>query len=249
MKRDVGGEYTSSLLAHFVGWATRDRSDHEETDYGTLARILGGGCLSSRAANALHYRCNEGSVGLMVNRNVAFTSDSLFVQSCVCFCDIPHGALGVHVSKYGKFGLAFEKHFLVPKGASPAFYVATDSLGIVDKARGEYFNERIRDYFALKDLVEGNRERLRSGSPTREIVERFENVVSFLDFTVLGLLKPFDSGLPDADRQNVYMEREWRILGDVSFELADVAAVYGPANYVEKIEREFPDLVGKVRPA
>ncbi len=241
--------YTSSLLAHFVGWATRNEDDRDAKDFATLTRILSDRCLSAHAATHTGYRCNEGYPGQSIDRGVLFTSGRLVDQSSVCFCDIPHGALEIHVSKYGHFGLAFEKSFLVPKGATPAFYVATDSLGLIGLGRGAYFDVRLGDYFAMKDIIERDREGLMKQPHSREFVECFERVASFLEFTVIGLLKPFDSRLPDSDPQNVYMEREWRVLGDVSFTLANVAAVYAPRGYTERIERAFPELRGRIAPA
>jgi hypothetical protein len=47
-------------------------------------------------------------------------------------------------------------------------------------------------------------------------------------------LKFFDARLPPDDERNYYMEREWRIMGGVSFSLSDVTRVllmeeYSPA--------------------
>jgi hypothetical protein len=181
-------------------------------------------------------------------RSAIFTRGDLFVQQCVCFCDIPEGGWDIHISKYGRFGLAFEKQYLVPKGASPVFYVATDSSSIRAMKRGQYFDERIADYSTLKDLVEANRESLLEQALTRDIVKRFEKVSSFLDFMILGLLKPFDTRLPDAASANVYLEREWRVLGDISFERRDVAKVYAPTGQVARVGQRFPDLVGRIFP-
>lgn len=46
----------------------------------------------------------------------------------VCFCDIPEGDLQRHTTVYGRFGLAFQKGYLVAKGANPVFYVAKGSV-------------------------------------------------------------------------------------------------------------------------
>jgi ribosomal protein L24E len=45
----------------------------------------------------------------------------------VCFCDIPIGDLGIHIKKYGQFGLAFKKSFLIERGANPVLYVERNS--------------------------------------------------------------------------------------------------------------------------
>ena len=241
--------YTSSLLAHFIRSRTKDGPVSLDNQFRILARIIDFGCLSSNASSDPNYRCTKGYAGMATNRSArsaVFTRGDLFAQQCVCFCDIPSEGLDIHVSKYGSFGLAFEKQYLVPMGATPAFYVATDSLGIRDMTRGEDFDERIADYFTLKDLMEANRNDLMRQASTRGIVERFEKISSFLEFTVLGLLKPFDTRLPDAAPENVYLEREWRVLGDISFDQENVAKVYAPPGQVKRVEERFPALVGRI---
>ena len=41
----------------------------------------------------------------------------------VCFCDIPFDELGIHCTKYGRFGLAFDKSFMVGQGAASVMYL------------------------------------------------------------------------------------------------------------------------------
>ena len=42
----------------------------------------------------------------------------------VCFCDIPVSDFAIHTTKYGCFGVAFSKQYLLGrKGAAPVHYV------------------------------------------------------------------------------------------------------------------------------
>jgi hypothetical protein len=42
----------------------------------------------------------------------------MVVPKCTCFCDIPIGHLEFHARKYGRFGLAFHRSFLIRAGAA-----------------------------------------------------------------------------------------------------------------------------------
>ncbi|WP_327606853.1 abortive infection system antitoxin AbiGi family protein [Virgibacillus tibetensis] len=44
-------------------------------------------------------------------------------------------------------------------------------------------------------------------------------------------LKPFDASKTDADEENYYLEREWRIVGDVQFSLQDITRILIPEKY------------------
>ena len=63
----------------------------------------------------------------------------------------------------------------------------------------------------------------------------------FLSFCV-----PFDSGKTDADLENYYMEREWRVLGAVRFDLDDVFRVILPKAYAKRFRADLPKYSGQV---
>jgi len=63
----------------------------------------------------------------------------------------------------------------------------------------------------------------------------------FLSFCV-----PFDSGKNDADQENYYMEREWRVIGDVKFALEDVCRVILPSPYARRLRDDVPDYAGQI---
>ena len=75
--------------------------------------------------------------------------------------------------------------------------------------------------------------------PVRELLlevlpELFRHVFAFT--------KVFDESLPAEDRDNFYMEPEWRVAGFVRFELRDVQKVYVAPGFHDRIDREFPGL-------
>ena len=106
--------YTSNLLCHFVG---RSKANDDER-FELLLTIIKGGKLIANLSNPDNpvstfqggYHCEH--VGEVFGR-----------CDCVCFCDIPDTALGIHTNKYSKFGLGFEKTFIAEQGAHPVMYV------------------------------------------------------------------------------------------------------------------------------
>jgi hypothetical protein len=68
----------------------------------------------------------------------------------------------------------------------------------------------------------------------------------FLRNHVFPFLKFFDSSLPDNDPDNYYFEREWRLIGVLHFDLADVERVLLPRAFGERFRREFPGYYGQL---
>src|SRR5215212_6073007 len=61
------------------------------------------------------------------------------------------------------------------------------------------------------------------------------------DILVFPFIKYFDDLASDEDEANVYMEREWRVIGDVSFTLTDVHRVFMPERYAERFRADLPN--------
>lgn len=61
-----------------------------------------------------------------------------------------------------------------------------------------------------------------------------------------GFAKVFDPRLPDDDPANYYMEREWRVHGDVAFALEEVRRVVLPEGYAPALRKDVPEYVGQV---
>ena len=62
----------------------------------------------------------------------------------------------------------------------------------------------------------------------------------------LRLCKPFDGNKTDADPDNYYMEREWRVLGNVMFTLPDVYRVVIPSAFAKRLREEVPNYYGQI---
>jgi hypothetical protein len=109
--------YVSRELTHFLG---RKRDD--EGRYRLMLEVLLSGWFT-------HYPHNPNISGnLSVNSDSLISNNEMYNPQCICFCDIPLDDLSIHMEKYSPFGIAFEKSFLISKGANPVFYVAHNAL-------------------------------------------------------------------------------------------------------------------------
>lgn len=162
--------YITSELTHFVGRSLAD----DESRYALLLRILRSGVLldprylAGRDSPIFFFdiRGRDGQAKLEryfpdpyfeVREDGHVSANEFVAPEMVCFCDIPLLDLEIHTGKYSKFGLAFAKEVLIPKGANPVHYVATNAatpLRLIPESGGEY-----PDFFADEEedglLAEG----------------------------------------------------------------------------------------------
>jgi hypothetical protein len=94
--------------------------------------------------------------------------------------------------------------------------------------------------------VAGSIERLASDSKEKRTADDLRRVVEFLDINILSHLKFFHHRLHDADDENYYMEREWRVSRDVKFELEEVQRIIIPARFSRRLRKDFPEYDGEV---
>ncbi len=214
--------YVSNELTHFVGG--RLKSDEER--FSLLVAILKTGILHSEPSMVDSPVCFTYSFPISVD------TDEMFSVHCVCFCDIPLADLGIHVKKYGPFGVAFTKGFLVGKGASPVFYIAKDAL-----RKGKYpVGREFEELLSLAARITG------AGRGTGDL----RKLWTLMEYHLLTHLKPFDSQLVEDDKANYYMEREWRVIGGFRFQVDDVARVIMPREYARKFREALPEYIGQI---
>ncbi|HXA17974.1 MAG TPA: abortive infection system antitoxin AbiGi family protein [Thermoanaerobaculia bacterium] len=63
---------------------------------------------------------------------------------------------------------------------------------------------------------------------------------------LFGYMKFFDPELPGEHPDNFYMEREWRVLGQVSFGMSDIARVFVPPEYVSRLKETVTEYTGSI---
>jgi hypothetical protein len=228
--------YVSKELTHFVG-----RHLPESQRFKLLIDIIQSGLL-------LHKNIKE---DIKINVH-ADGLENIVTPGITCFADIPINDLSLHMEKYSNFGLAFTKDFLVEKGANPVYYIATN--GIIrgangrtanqNKTREDYFKTNIKRYFSLmnqmKDIIKKDeRENIHT-------LDELQLLDTFLMKHVYAYLKPFDVSKTDADKENYYLEREWRIVGDVQFTLDDVTRILIPEKYGKELREALPKYYGQI---
>jgi len=232
--------YVSRELTHFVGRGRKTLGQQ----YEVLRRIL-----SERALRAPKPERFRHTPYVLRIYRFGLSENRAYRGSVVCFCDIPQGDLGLHMRKYGRFGLAFAKDFLLEQGATPVTYIPDrgrpDILPWPGYARGVVSsNARAYDEFwerfrKLRQLAQGE-----SFSP--QLSELVGEVSAFQDIHVVSRLKFFNPSVPESHEQNFYMEREWRVSRDVRFTLRDVRRVILPESYARKFRRDFPRYSGEL---
>jgi hypothetical protein len=166
--------YISRELTHFVG---RRESD-DESRYGLLLKIIREGWLTHEPHNP------RISGNLSVNESARVSQNEMYLPQVVCFCDIPLQDLAIHVVKYSRFGISFDKDFICNHGGTPVFYIPVqakatnyppdvseilsesrsrfEALGIkdlvkddLDMSKGELFDAMVKEYHDLLRVFEG----------------------------------------------------------------------------------------------
>jgi hypothetical protein len=235
---------------------------------------------------------------LGLNLSKPISTDEMLQYQVVCFCDIPVDDLHLHVRKYSKFGVSFQKDFLIDGGACPVFYVANESpvpvsvlfkppdfadriaaagkKGMADRAL--FFDTSVRaiidilaafdticcnepDRFfkglnsadfkgrlkALIGLSDAQLLSIESGvKGNAQTISTMRNITDFLLNYVFSYVKGFDAKLLFEDERHFYMEREWRVANNVTFDLADVCRVFFPKEYAAQFRRDLPAYIGQV---
>lgn len=247
--------YVSNELTHFVG-----RGQEAEAQYQLLKEILRTGELRRDPSRP----AGSPSVG-WINLNNPFSHRTKYHFPGVCFCDIPVADLPVHIEKYSPFGVAFSRSFLVNRGASPVFYIAKDSEidpgGNADASirqsqvtpftRSNFFDEMLDSFHKLSiELLQvASTVTDADGSKARQLAEignRLGQLRPYLDEYVFSYCVPFDSTLAESHKEHFYMEREWRVLGDLRFSLADVVRVIVPESFRTCFRTDFPNYSGQI---
>jgi len=241
-------QYTSSELFHLVG---RSHPDDHEANYQILLKVLDSYCVSHppHVPGVSPHR-------ITTNWDKSIFTGELIVADVTCFCDIPYDTLGIHMRKYGMFGISFDRDFLIKYGARPVIYMPmrpSDPLwwGSI------HCETLIRD---IEQIWRGYRKQVIDPmgltAKTRSLCEEPtspQNAVSAMDEVItqyfLAFLKPFNSELPDDDPDNYYMEREWRRFGNSPFQPNDVRHVLVAPAFVARLKNERPLYSDKILPA
>lgn len=254
--------YVSDELSHFVG-----KGKTAEEQYELLLKILGKGWLTHPPHNP------NISGNIRVNPDAKMSTNEMYVPEVVCFCDIPPADIGLHVAKYGPFGLSFPKKFVAALGGAPVFYVPVDGLVAITKPieeivkqsrenptttgfrefheyveRRAYLDRMFGEFHKVMTTARAavdDHMRRRKGGVSEEWI-RLNNVESFLDFHLFAYIKAFEHLLRDDSTKNYYLEREWRVVGNMKFSLTDVVRIFLPRTFAARFRENVPGYHGQL---
>jgi len=235
--------YVSQLLTHFVGRNVKQDEDR----YQLLLRILKSGwLLSSAMVNTkpedLPSRIKQPSYSYPLDISIIDLND-VFISDVVCFADIPLADLHLHMQKYSLFGISFKKDYLIKKGASPVFYISSDSIDTSEKDASleTVFRNELQNYLNFSSNYQNNL----IGQYTSSEMSQYKFQMFFLK-RVLCFLKFWKSSKDDLDVDNFYLEREWRVYGGLPFSLDDVERIIIPRQFSKNLRVNIPEFNNEV---
>lgn len=241
----MNDDYTSLELFHFVGH--QNPKDHK-ANYETLKNVLRSKCVTYSSSDL-----SWGPVEHKIDWERSILDETLVVPTITCYADIPKNALGVHMKKYGFFGVSLDRQYLVSFHARPVTYIpiySGDNLGISGRTLIRDIESVVKGFyqFYIKEEEKDEECNFRGlGSLPKDA----RGAVSVLESTLLkdfiGFIKPFNSELNMDDPDNYYMEREWRKLGNIKFEENVVRTVVIMRDYEDDFLREFPQYKAKLK--
>ena len=248
----AGQRYVSSELAHFVG-----KGLSEEQQYQLFVKILNEGWITHPPHNP------NISGNLHVKTASPISSNEMYSPEIVCFCDIPIADLCIHIAKYSPFGLSFRKEFIIHQGGCPVFYLPKQSNVHTQKdltqekemhllqendaealyeniGKGQYFDRMTQEYHALMRMFQ---ELIMQNSQTPGVPKEHRRLMElerFISFHIFSYIKFYDHSYADDHDDNYYLEREWRVIGNVKFDLGDIETVFMPKQFYKRFRTDCP---------
>jgi len=70
--------------------------------------------------------------------------------------------------------------------------------------------------------------------------DRLMELTRFLDFHIFSYIKFFDHTCADDHTDNYYLEREWRVVGNVNFSIEDIETIFMPKAFARRFRADFP---------
>lgn len=262
--------YVSDELTHFVGRAEKlpDGKPDNDKRYSLLLKILGAKVDSRQPRRGwlqASYREEFGpGFELHSDGQKRLSTNEAIKCTMLCFCDIPLNQLDIHMEKYGSFGVAFAKRFLLRRGAIPVHYVPRNAhyptVGVGPRTIAERFDALREDLQRVQfDLdryvtrIDGaasflSKHPIQNAPEGHRVLGRFSALQNDFEELVFARMKFFTQGLPENHEDNFYMEREWRLHEGLSFCLGDIARIFLPVPYRERLGEDVPEYEGPISP-
>lgn len=142
---------------------------------------------------------------------------------CSCMGDIPFKDLRIHTSRYGKYGVAFDKIKAIKDGKfNPVLYMHKDHIFF------EYTENELLPHIDQLTSIKV------AGKKLYEYLVLFGTYIKRSDLTA-----PISIGnriVDDLQNNNFYYEREWRSAYDWDFEKNDIEAIMVQRKNVKEIK-------------
>lgn len=228
--------YISDELFHFVG---HNDPENHEANYRTLKKILKAKCISYPP-----HTLGWGKESYTYNPSYELLKEDMLIPEVVCFGDIPFESLNIHLKKYGLFGLALRRDYLIMSGARPVMYLPyrdDDWASIYGKTLLKDIEEIYRSLRKHTQNLENPEETRYIASPLASFESALKAAESMIAKDFLAFIKPFNSQLEKNHDDNFYMEREWRRLGNVCFKVEHITKIVVKKGYCVKLRRALPD--------
>ena len=223
--------YVSEELTHLVGFRLKE---NEHAQYCLLKKILDDKKLCPSGNCAI-------KTGFFYNSDKDVIDNEMLDSIGISFSDIPIGDLDIHIEKYGKCGLSFKKSFIAAQGGKPVHYIPTKGNNS-GELNSEYFRRLISNLEDMLGLIWS----LIPQYGKLSMINNFDEIRNFINYELLGHLKFYDLELSSENEKNYYLEREWRVLGQVNFKLSDIERIYIPREFAESFREDFPEYYGQI---
>lgn len=245
---DLEQRYISRELTHFVG----RKLETDEDRYQLLIQVIKEGWLTH------HPHDNPSAlpkVTFKAGLLNSFKNNDLYNPDMVCFCDIPLADLSIHMGKYSKFGLAFDKQWLSSLGVRPITYIPLKNSEKVKDGEtpiADHFEdmallmERTIEYLNYSTIGPCHNPIWDNQYSPKEITNNLRKVRQFMIWHWFSYLQFFNDSLPDEDEDNYYFEREWRTINNINFRIEDIRRVILPRDYAKRFRSDIPDYFAEL---
>ena len=241
--------YTSTELFHFVG---RSHPDDDEANYATLLKVLDDGWVSYAPDFPKKYEFKMSSPNW--DEEYVLLGGNIYPE-VTCYAAIPFDALAIHINKYGRFGLSFDRAMLIKNGARPVIYFPlqpSDPMSgwgnIHTELNGIDLLAVWKGFYEMAVAPNAQNVFSRSlGAKPQSSTDAILAMNSVLSAEFFRFIKFFNSDLDEKHPENYYMEQEWRIPNPFAFKLSEIESICVSCNYVARFKEDRPEYLDKVR--
>ena len=106
--------------------------------------------------------------------------------------------------------------------------------------KGQYFDRMTQEYHSLMEMFRSMIIKNPQSPGVPEEHKRLMELERFISFHIFSYIKFYDHLNADDHDDNYYLEREWRVIGNVKFDLMDIETVFIPKQYSKRFRTDYP---------